>query len=704
MIFFIGLIILLLWSSERVSADTLPIEFANHAALDRLPLFYPGQWNYYTHFTLYDLEGEPCAYAIVYLKRGAKPKTLKELEITMKKTRERISLLHSSIKQILSDEDKSGEERNEKIVSLHNEINMARRVLFGKDFFTTVITGTKETMPIILKCYEGLPTVFVQKTDALELLEKTFPNEQWEISEFLYLGTFNEVLGAKLTTPTKTNRRNYIPESVVIDLTTQGIHAKQLLRDKKKKHQKNNISIDKDNLWNKQRKNLITSLQKSTSTKNIHRKFGDYSKYSVVQNEIPGASDNPSSVPTYLNNRTMYPIPGHPPNLGICWATAMADILAYWDRNPYNDITYWNLVENGKAPLLQNILPVAPGHAEADVKSLIVNLGTRYYVDYEHEDLILETICNSKKNLSFNIVYYEQVFSFSEKEFYINKIIDEINAGRPIGLASYGNIFGGPHEIPTIGYICLLDDQTSYEIYVHTNTGSNQSEYVNIFDPAWGALDMIAITPGGAPNDQYEELNGVDDDEKIQAKWIYPEDNYGFRQTHNFRPGSLDFGDDKQDWTKFNALKGRRYMIETENLGSRCDTQLYLEWDGSDIILFDDDGGPETGASMIVWECLNNTIAYVLTKEKIGRVGHDTNYDIKVRYEGIFLCGDADGNGTVDIFDALLAAEFDAGLKGPEDFPDFLTFDVDGNQTIDIFDALMIAEFSARLRSGLCNS
>ncbi len=55
--------------------------------------------------------------------------------------------------------------------------------------------------------------------------------------------------------------------------------------------------------------------------------------------------------------------------------------------------------------------------------------------------------------------------------------------------------------------------------------------------------------------------------------------------------------------------------------------------------------------------------------------------------------GDADGNGKIDIDDALIIAQYDVELKTQYEVPGFAAADVDGNGKVDIFDALRIAEF-----------
>ncbi len=66
-----------------------------------------------------------------------------------------------------------------------------------------------------------------------------------------------------------------------------------------------------------------------------------------------------------------------------------------------------------------------------------------------------------------------------------------------------------------------------------------------------------------------------------------------------------------------------------------------------------------------------------------------------------YLFGDADGNGKIEIFDALLIAQYQVGLKTRDQVPGFAVADVDEDGTVDIFDALKIAMYIVGEISGL---
>ncbi len=341
-----------------------------------------------------------------------------------------------------------------------------------------------------------------------------------------------------------------------------------------------------------------------------------------AENYIPGATNNPSSVPTYLNNPTMY----YPPSAGgVCWATANADILAYWDRNAYSTgVKYWNLIDNGPAPLRQPSQPVAPGHDQANVSNVVAALAHQYYgLERVDEDAILEEFINGTNGLAFNVTYHGPVNTTAQRSNYLGIIQGEINAGRPLSIGSWGSYFGGAHQVPVIGFKAMSNVVNS-TVYIHLNTGGTESQYVNFFAGSWGNLDMDQIVPGGTPVDEYEAMG---DNTAATTVSILPDHLYEFRQTRNFSYA----GD--VDWVRLAVSANRRYTIWTTNLGASADTVLTLfENNGTSQIAQDDNGGGEPRASKIVWNCWSNGAVRIRLTNASGQFGHAANYDLQVSY------------------------------------------------------------------------
>lgn len=65
-------------------------------------------------------------------------------------------------------------------------------------------------------------------------------------------------------------------------------------------------------------------------------------------------------------------------------------------------------------------------------------------------------------------------------------------------------------------------------------------------------------------------------------------------------PHTMDpLGD--EDWYRFEAEAGVTYLIETYSLGSEGDTVLFLWADPGKLVMKNDDAGPDTGYSQIIW-------------------------------------------------------------------------------------------------------
>jgi hypothetical protein len=339
-------------------------------------------------------------------------------------------------------------------------------------------------------------------------------------------------------------------------------------------------------------------------------------------NSIPGAASSPSLLPTYLNNPSMYDPAA---SGGLCWATANGDIFAYWDRNTYtNGVQYWNLADNGTAPLLQPSLPAAPGHSQGNIQAAITWLATKYYNEGNgDEKAVLETWANTTNGLAFSVTYHGPVSTTADRTTLFGVIKGEIDAGRPISIGSWGTYFGGAHQIPVMGYIEMSNAVNSV-VYIHRNTGGTESEYVSIYASTWGNLDMDQIIPGGTPVDEYEAQG---DNTSATAVALDPDSVYGFRQTHNFSYA----GD--PDWVKITCVSGKQYTITTSSLGTNCNTVLsLLRSNGVTQIAQDDDGGGEARASRINWNCWSNGLYLVRLTDKVSGYGPAANYDLTVQY------------------------------------------------------------------------
>jgi Zn-dependent metalloprotease len=99
----------------------------------------------------------------------------------------------------------------------------------------------------------------------------------------------------------------------------------------------------------------------------------------------------------------------------------------------------------------------------------------------------------------------------------------------------------------------------------------------------------------------------------------------GSRQHHNFH----DIND--HDWVKFSATANTTYAMETFNLGSRCNTVLYLfESDGSTLITHNHDGGYGL-ASRIVWTAPADGTYYIAVRHFLpGTYGVNTEYELGI--------------------------------------------------------------------------
>jgi hypothetical protein len=247
MAYVFGVACLFLLFARNIYAETIPVEVAKAAAANMLPKFYKGDWQYFEHFVYYDLEDQPKAYAIVFLKSGVKPTTLEEVEARIAASKKQVSSLAASIAHISNISGKSGKQKNMAIAAIQKQINNKRsNDILGLNSFATVVTGAMDSMPVVLKCHKGLPSLFVTKTNALELAKRAYPNKQLQVDRFLSLGTFDEAIKIRLSSPTdRIIHESQSVQSIVVDTNTSHIKTMSQLRDKKHKIELNKRTLKK---------------------------------------------------------------------------------------------------------------------------------------------------------------------------------------------------------------------------------------------------------------------------------------------------------------------------------------------------------------------------------------------------------------------------------------------------------------------------
>lgn len=133
--------------------------------------------------------------------------------------------------------------------------------------------------------------------------------------------------------------------------------------------------------------------------------------------------------------------------------------------------------------------------------------------------------------------------------------------------------------------------------------------------------------PGGAEAGTYIHICSGDtyeaDNEAGQARSIAP----GQSQAHNF------CGVSDEDWVKFRARAGQRYVLETGNLGFTTDTVLTLyDADGTTVLAENDDiAYPGNLASRVEWIAPQDRWLYARVRQWDGRVaGNAVTYTLRL--------------------------------------------------------------------------
>lgn len=167
------------------------VNIAITAASVYLPQFFKEKWTYYTHFTYYDLDNKPRAYAIVFNKVDSEVEAIEEMKKTLEKKYLEIKTDNDRIDAIQKNSKLSGKEKNKSIMAIYKRMTGVKNSIRGIDRFATVLTGAVDTLPVILKCSKGIPEAFSKEFEVKEMLSKKFSGKQFNITKVFYLGLFD---------------------------------------------------------------------------------------------------------------------------------------------------------------------------------------------------------------------------------------------------------------------------------------------------------------------------------------------------------------------------------------------------------------------------------------------------------------------------------------------------------------------------------
>jgi hypothetical protein len=191
LLFFTSLLLSSPQSQEIDKERIVDVQTAIRAASSYLPQFYKEKWTYYTHFTYYDLDNKPRAYAIVFNKVDSEVESIEEMKKTLEKKYLEIKTNNNRIDAIHENYKLSGKEKNKSIMAIYKRMTGIKNSIRGIDRFATVLTGAVDTLPVLLKCSKGMPEAFSKEFDVKEMLSKKFSGKQFNIARVFYLGLFD---------------------------------------------------------------------------------------------------------------------------------------------------------------------------------------------------------------------------------------------------------------------------------------------------------------------------------------------------------------------------------------------------------------------------------------------------------------------------------------------------------------------------------
>ena len=168
------------------STHIINVDVARLVAEEYLPKYYPGDWIYFHHLVLYDLNGQPAAYAHIFRRSDSKITNLQELQTSMSQASVGIERITEQISQVSSEGVTRNEHRRLKAL-----LNGENEKLYKWKSFATLITGTTETSSLELSHHKGLPPFFVQKIDLQKHLDTDYQNKNLKLGKIIFFDPFD---------------------------------------------------------------------------------------------------------------------------------------------------------------------------------------------------------------------------------------------------------------------------------------------------------------------------------------------------------------------------------------------------------------------------------------------------------------------------------------------------------------------------------
>jgi hypothetical protein len=167
---------------------------AINAARIYLPRFFKGDWEYFQHIIYYDLDNTPSAIAVIFTRPTEEGlQSLEEIERSFRVQTVRQEQLADEYRKTLGLGDLSGKQKSQRLSEINNRMNAIERSMKGSDRFITVVTGARDTQPVVIKCHRGLPETIAEKERMRSAISKQSPNAKLQPGKTYFLGMFDSL-------------------------------------------------------------------------------------------------------------------------------------------------------------------------------------------------------------------------------------------------------------------------------------------------------------------------------------------------------------------------------------------------------------------------------------------------------------------------------------------------------------------------------